>query len=128
MADEREKAVDEYRTSAELKSEVAGLFREDYKCCLDRVKDLHAELDLSELVLSAGGGEDGGEDDGEIAAMMASGGGSYSGSRPRRQRITSQQTIPTHSASEGSTVAASTGQFLHKLGVEDMDVGAPPEV
>ncbi|MQL96869.1 hypothetical protein Taro_029553 [Colocasia esculenta] len=40
--------------------------------------------------------------------QMASGGGSYSGSRPRRQRITSQQTIPTHSASEGSAAAVST--------------------
>ncbi|MQL90045.1 hypothetical protein Taro_022626 [Colocasia esculenta] len=39
---------------------------------------------------------------------MASGGGSYSGSRPRRQRITAQQTIPTHSASEGSAAAVST--------------------
>ncbi|MQM18964.1 hypothetical protein Taro_051965 [Colocasia esculenta] len=34
--------------------------------------------------------------------------GSYSGSRPRRQRITTQQTFPTHSASEGSIAAAST--------------------
>ncbi|MQL95206.1 hypothetical protein Taro_027870 [Colocasia esculenta] len=39
---------------------------------------------------------------------MASNGGSYSGSRPRRQRITAQQTFPTHSASEGSAAAAST--------------------
>ncbi|MQL83185.1 hypothetical protein Taro_015665 [Colocasia esculenta] len=35
-------------------------------------------------------------------------GGSYSGSRPRRQRITMQQTFPTHSASEGSVAAALT--------------------
>ncbi|MQM17206.1 hypothetical protein Taro_050175 [Colocasia esculenta] len=39
---------------------------------------------------------------------MASGGVSYTDSRPWRQCITSQQTIPIHSASEGSTVAAST--------------------
>ncbi|MQL70853.1 hypothetical protein Taro_003188, partial [Colocasia esculenta] len=59
---------------------------------------------------------------------MAIGGGSYSGSRPRRQHIASQQTISTHSAWEGSVPAASTGLFLHRLGVEDMDVEAPPEV
>ncbi|MQL77163.1 hypothetical protein Taro_009563 [Colocasia esculenta] len=39
---------------------------------------------------------------------MASSGGSYSGLMPRRQRITSQQTILTHSASEGSAAAIST--------------------
>ncbi|MQM05428.1 hypothetical protein Taro_038238, partial [Colocasia esculenta] len=67
---------------------------------------------------------------------MASDGSSYSGSRPRRQRITVEQTFPTHSASEGSaavvlTVGSTTllyqSQFLHRLGVEDMDVGTPPE-
>ncbi|MQL72258.1 hypothetical protein Taro_004586 [Colocasia esculenta] len=39
---------------------------------------------------------------------MVSDGGSYSGSRPRRQRIAVQQTFPTHSASEGSAAAALT--------------------
>ncbi|MQM07292.1 hypothetical protein Taro_040135 [Colocasia esculenta] len=39
---------------------------------------------------------------------MASDGDSYSGSRPRRQRITVHQTFLTHSASEGSADAAST--------------------
>ncbi|MQL74307.1 hypothetical protein Taro_006665 [Colocasia esculenta] len=43
-----------------------------------------------------------------IIAYMTSDGGSYSGSRPRRQHITAQQTFPTHSASEGSAAAAST--------------------
>ncbi|MQL72693.1 hypothetical protein Taro_005038, partial [Colocasia esculenta] len=38
---------------------------------------------------------------------MASDGGSYSGSRPRRQRTTMQQTFPTHAPSEGSVVASS---------------------
>ncbi|MQM20059.1 hypothetical protein Taro_053073 [Colocasia esculenta] len=40
--------------------------------------------------------------------QMSSGGGSYSGSRPRRQRITSQQAIPIHSALKGSVAAVST--------------------
>ncbi|MQL79917.1 hypothetical protein Taro_012352 [Colocasia esculenta] len=39
--------------------------------------------------------------------LMASDGGSYSGSRPRRQRTTVQQTFPTHSTSEGSVAASS---------------------
>ncbi|MQM06295.1 hypothetical protein Taro_039108, partial [Colocasia esculenta] len=39
---------------------------------------------------------------------MASDGGSYSGSRPRKQRTIVQQTFPTHSASEGSVAASST--------------------
>ncbi|MQM13618.1 hypothetical protein Taro_046544 [Colocasia esculenta] len=39
---------------------------------------------------------------------MASNDGSYSGSRPRRQRTTVQQTFPTHSASEGFVAASST--------------------
>ncbi|MQL96840.1 hypothetical protein Taro_029518 [Colocasia esculenta] len=38
---------------------------------------------------------------------MASDGGSYSGSRPRRQRTTVQQTFPTHATLEGSVVASS---------------------
>ncbi|MQM20599.1 hypothetical protein Taro_053623 [Colocasia esculenta] len=38
---------------------------------------------------------------------MALDGGSYSGSRPWRQRTTVQQTFPTHSASEGSVAASS---------------------
>ncbi|MQL75531.1 hypothetical protein Taro_007926, partial [Colocasia esculenta] len=38
---------------------------------------------------------------------MASDGGSYSGSRPRRQRTTVQQTFPTHSASEESVATSS---------------------
>ncbi|MQM05630.1 hypothetical protein Taro_038445 [Colocasia esculenta] len=42
-----------------------------------------------------------------IDAEMASDGGSYSGSRPQRQRTTVQQTFPTHSASEGSVAASS---------------------
>ncbi|MQL99507.1 hypothetical protein Taro_032232, partial [Colocasia esculenta] len=40
--------------------------------------------------------------------QMASDGGSYSGSRPRRQRTTVQQTFPTHSPSEGSVAISST--------------------
>ncbi|MQM00264.1 hypothetical protein Taro_032996 [Colocasia esculenta] len=39
---------------------------------------------------------------------MASDGGSYSGSRPWRQRTIVQQTFPTHSASEGSVAASLT--------------------
>ncbi|MQL76568.1 hypothetical protein Taro_008963 [Colocasia esculenta] len=36
--------------------------------------------------------------------------------------------LSPHTASEGFAAAASTSQFLHRLGVEDMDVRAPPEV
>ncbi|MQM07663.1 hypothetical protein Taro_040505 [Colocasia esculenta] len=38
---------------------------------------------------------------------MASDGVSYSGSRPRRQHTTVQQTFPTHSTSKGSVAASS---------------------
>ncbi|MQM00718.1 hypothetical protein Taro_033458 [Colocasia esculenta] len=38
---------------------------------------------------------------------MASDDGSYSGSRPRRQRTTVQQTFPTHSVSEGFAATSS---------------------
>ncbi|MQM07649.1 hypothetical protein Taro_040491 [Colocasia esculenta] len=44
----------------------------------------------------------------DVFNHMASDGGSYSGSRPRRQCTTVQQTFPTHSTSKGSVVASST--------------------
>ncbi|MQM08940.1 hypothetical protein Taro_041798, partial [Colocasia esculenta] len=67
---------------------------------------------------------------------MALDGGSYSGSRPRRQRITVQQTFPTHSASEGSAAAASmVGSTTSVAGPVSSQVWgrghgrwAPPEV
>ncbi|MQM14281.1 hypothetical protein Taro_047211 [Colocasia esculenta] len=67
---EKEALIEEVRAHEDQganREKVAGLFQEGYNSCLERVRKLHADLDLSEAVLPAQGDE---EDDGEVAAVV----------------------------------------------------------
>ncbi|MQL71303.1 hypothetical protein Taro_003645 [Colocasia esculenta] len=57
IAEEREKVIEEYRESDELQDEVAGLFREGYVACLDKVRELFPNLDFSAAYLPSDGDE-----------------------------------------------------------------------
>ncbi|MQM20694.1 hypothetical protein Taro_053718 [Colocasia esculenta] len=75
IIEEREKAKEEYCDSDELQDEVAGLFKEVYNTCLDKVRGLHPGLDFSGVALPDEG-DDGavergiGDHDEEVAAVV----------------------------------------------------------
>ncbi|MQL79617.1 hypothetical protein Taro_012061 [Colocasia esculenta] len=72
IAEERDKAIEDYRDSDELQDEIADLFQAGYDDCLSKVKELYPDLDLSGEVLPGKGAEEerivGGRDE-EIAAV-----------------------------------------------------------
>ncbi|MQL86003.1 hypothetical protein Taro_018530 [Colocasia esculenta] len=59
VAEERDKAIEEYSNSDELQDEIADLFQGGYDDCLAKVKGLYPDLDLSGATLAGDG--DGGD-------------------------------------------------------------------
>ncbi|MQM11113.1 hypothetical protein Taro_044014 [Colocasia esculenta] len=73
VAEERGKAIEEYRNSDELQDEIADLFQGGYDDCLAKVRGLYPDHDLSGAIL-AGDGEGGDQVAGgrgeELAAVV----------------------------------------------------------